>query len=155
MHQNKLSDSFWIRIVWFQQKQDSDRIRILFFKNRIGSDSKNPLSDHLWCRNHVSTWAYGNNSEIGFEQDSVFVFALAYILQYDVWIGFESEELNNFTGIWKRLTVWGLGLFHCPLRSVVNHVIVWDKNHVKCWEFFVNQCAEWRFTIRLEFCSCV
>jgi len=39
---------FRIRIVWFQPKQDSDRIRISFFKNRIGSDSKIPLSDHLW-----------------------------------------------------------------------------------------------------------
>ena len=47
-HHNTLSDSVWIRIVWFQQKQDSDRIQISFFKNRIGSDSKNPLSDHLW-----------------------------------------------------------------------------------------------------------
>jgi len=27
-------------------KQDSDRIRISFFQNKIGSDSKNPLSDH-------------------------------------------------------------------------------------------------------------
>ena len=34
--------------IWFQPKQDSDRIRISFLKNRIGSDSKNPLSDHLW-----------------------------------------------------------------------------------------------------------
>jgi len=47
VHRNILSDSFWIRIVWFQPKQDSDRIS--FFKNRIGSDSKNLLSDHLWC----------------------------------------------------------------------------------------------------------
>jgi len=48
VHHNTLSDSFWIQIVWFQQKQDSDGIMISFFKNRIGSDSKNPLSDHLW-----------------------------------------------------------------------------------------------------------
>ena len=48
VHRNTLSDSFRIRIVWFQQKQDSDRMRISFFKNRIGSDSENPLSDHLW-----------------------------------------------------------------------------------------------------------
>jgi len=26
----------------------SDTVRISFFKNRVGSDSKNPLSDHLW-----------------------------------------------------------------------------------------------------------
>jgi len=45
---NTLSDSFRIRIIWFQPKQDSDRIS--FFKNRIGSDSKNALSDHLWCQ---------------------------------------------------------------------------------------------------------
>ena len=44
MHRNTLLDSFRIRIVWFQPKQDSDRIS--FFKNRIGSDSENPLS--LW-----------------------------------------------------------------------------------------------------------
>ena len=45
---NTLSDSFRIQIVWFQPKQDSNRIQIRFFKNRIGSDSKNPLSDRLW-----------------------------------------------------------------------------------------------------------
>ena len=43
------ADSFRIRIVWFQPKQDSDQMRISFFQHRIGSDSKNPLSDHL-CR---------------------------------------------------------------------------------------------------------
>ena len=48
VHRNTLSDSFGIRIVWFQPKQDSDRIRISLFKNSIGSDSENPLSDHLW-----------------------------------------------------------------------------------------------------------
>ena len=48
VHHNTLSDSFWIQIVWFQPEQDSDRIRISFFKHRIESDSKNPLSDHLW-----------------------------------------------------------------------------------------------------------
>jgi len=40
--------SFRIQIVWFQTKQESDRIRISFFKNKVGSDSKNTLSDHLW-----------------------------------------------------------------------------------------------------------
>ena len=35
------SDSFRIQIVWFQPKQDSDRIWISFFINKIGSDSKN------------------------------------------------------------------------------------------------------------------
>jgi len=44
---NALSDSYRIRIVWFQPKQDSDRIRISFYKNRIRSDSKKTLSDHL------------------------------------------------------------------------------------------------------------
>jgi len=48
VHRNTISDSFRMRIVWFQPKQDSDRIRISFFKNKIGSDSENPLSDHLW-----------------------------------------------------------------------------------------------------------
>jgi len=48
VHHNALFDSFRIQIRWFQPKQDSDRIRISFFKNRIGSDSKNPLSNHLW-----------------------------------------------------------------------------------------------------------
>jgi len=38
VHHNALLDSFRIRIVWFQPKQDLDRIRISFFKNRIGSD---------------------------------------------------------------------------------------------------------------------
>jgi len=37
VHHNTLLDSFRIRIVWFQPKQDSDRIQIPFFKNRIGS----------------------------------------------------------------------------------------------------------------------
>jgi len=49
VHHNTLSNSYRKRIVWFQPKQDSDRIRILIFKNRIGSDSKNSLSDHLCC----------------------------------------------------------------------------------------------------------
>ena len=48
VHHNTLSDSFRILIVWFQPKQDSDRIRISYLKNRIGSDRKNSLSDHLW-----------------------------------------------------------------------------------------------------------
>jgi len=43
VHRNTLLDSFWRQIVWFQPKEDSDRIRISFFKNRIGSDSENPL----------------------------------------------------------------------------------------------------------------
>ena len=47
VHHNTLSDSFRRRIVWFLPKQDSDRIRISFFKNRIGSDCEYPLSDHL------------------------------------------------------------------------------------------------------------
>jgi len=38
VHHNALLDSFRIRIVWFQPNQDSGRIRISFFKNRIGSD---------------------------------------------------------------------------------------------------------------------
>ena len=50
VHHNTLSDSFRIRIIWFQPEEDSDRIRISYFKNRIGSDSKNPLSDRLWYR---------------------------------------------------------------------------------------------------------
>ena len=40
VHHDTLLDSFRIQIVWFQPKQDSDRIRISFLKNRIGSDSK-------------------------------------------------------------------------------------------------------------------
>ena len=47
VHRNTLSDSFRIRVVWFQPKQDSDQIRILLFRNRIASDSKNPLFNHL------------------------------------------------------------------------------------------------------------
>jgi len=38
VHRNTLSDSLRIRMVWFQPKQDSDQIRISFFKDRIGSD---------------------------------------------------------------------------------------------------------------------
>jgi len=57
VHRNTLSDSFRIQIVWFQLKQDSDRIRISFFINRIGSDSENPLSDHLCSL--LSTWSSG------------------------------------------------------------------------------------------------
>ena len=40
-------NTLWDSLVWFQPKQDSDRIS--FFKTRIGLDSKNPLSDHLCC----------------------------------------------------------------------------------------------------------
>ena len=39
----------------FQPKQDSDRIP--FFKNRIGSDSENPLSHHLWLLVDVASLA--------------------------------------------------------------------------------------------------
>jgi len=49
VHRNTLSDSFRIRIAWVQPKQNSDRKRISFFKNRIGSDSENPLLD-LLCK---------------------------------------------------------------------------------------------------------
>jgi len=34
--------------VLFQPKQDWDQIRISFFKNKIGSNSKKTLSEHLW-----------------------------------------------------------------------------------------------------------
>ena len=37
MHRNTLPKIFRIQIVWFQPKQDLDRIRISFFKNRIES----------------------------------------------------------------------------------------------------------------------
>jgi len=40
VHHNTLSDSFRMRIIWFQPKQDSNRIQISFFKNRIGLDNK-------------------------------------------------------------------------------------------------------------------
>jgi len=53
VHHNALSDSFRIRIVWFQPKQDLNWIRISFFKNRTGSNSKKALSDHLWF---TQTW---------------------------------------------------------------------------------------------------
>ena len=39
VHHNTLSDSFRLQILCFQPKQDSDQIRISFFKNRIESDS--------------------------------------------------------------------------------------------------------------------
>jgi len=45
-------DTFRLRIVGFNPKQDWDWNRISFFKNRIGSDSKKPLSDHL-CQPHL------------------------------------------------------------------------------------------------------
>jgi len=38
-------------------KQDADLIRISFFKNRIGSDSKNPLSDISGRHNAALLWA--------------------------------------------------------------------------------------------------
>jgi len=65
VHHDTLLDSFRIRIAWFQPKQDSVRIRISFFINRIGSDSKKILSDHLlssaqlwWTlRDWAETWS--------------------------------------------------------------------------------------------------
>jgi len=66
-HHGTLSDSFdrfWIRIVWFQPKQDADRIRISFFKNRIGSDSKKALSDHI-CHQGSSVLFRVNCCNIG------------------------------------------------------------------------------------------
>jgi len=56
VNHNTLSDGFRIRIAWFQPNQDSDRIRISFFKNGIGSDSKKTLSDHLCCSNILWRW---------------------------------------------------------------------------------------------------
>jgi len=73
VHEITLSDSFWIWIVWFQPKQDSDRISLL--KNRTGLDSKNhyliisdalpiwpgaqqwwPPIERQWARWQISTW---------------------------------------------------------------------------------------------------
>jgi len=51
VHHNTSLNTFWTRIVWFQPKQDSDRIGITFFKNRIGSDSKKPL-----CQGWPTFW---------------------------------------------------------------------------------------------------
>ena len=52
VHHDTLTGSFWIQIAWFQPKQDSDRIRISLFKDRIGSDSKKhyPIisAHHMW-----------------------------------------------------------------------------------------------------------
>ena len=59
---NTLVVSFQIRIVSFQPKQESNRIQISCFKNRIGSDSKNPLSDHLWG---VLPWECGGWGDCG------------------------------------------------------------------------------------------
>jgi len=53
-------------------KQDSDRIRLSFFQKRIGSDSKNPLSDHHCfaprkseqsCHSFLTSFPYNQNEE--------------------------------------------------------------------------------------------
>jgi len=80
VHRNTLSDSFRMQIVWFQQKQDSDRIRISFFKNRIGSDSENPLSDHLCNAHHVSL----NVQPWGWALTAIRVCSHVQIQRYDI-----------------------------------------------------------------------
>jgi len=55
------------------------------------------------CRNHVATWSYANNSCRTLDLNRICFSHLHYILQYNLWIGFVSEKLMHFTGIWKRL----------------------------------------------------
>ena len=68
VHHDTLLDSFRIRIVWFQPKQDSDWI--LFFKNRIGSDSKkNTIRSSLLC---TTGWADGLQKRVSVASWAVF-----------------------------------------------------------------------------------
>ena len=83
VHRNTPSDSFRIRMVWFQPKQNSDRIRISFSKNRTGSDSKKTLSDHLWCTPVLNI--------IGFPDRDPTIFC-------------NSEPDSVWAGFWKNST---------------------------------------------------
>jgi len=109
VHHNTLPDSFRIRIVWFQPKQESDRLRISIFKNRIGLNSKNPLSDHLcyrgvhgWildfldpdsgCFQQDQEWGYLSCSRIlmdfVFTEKTLLVLCLTYISRTQTGVGF-------------------------------------------------------------------
>ena len=81
---------------------------------------------------------------------------------------FSMEKLNsllycncsvNFFTVQPELTRVGmLDFFHCTLRSVANHVIVWDRNHAKRGEYVLSiRTAEWplRSVFVEQCCSCV
>ena len=53
-------------------------------------------------------------------------------------------ELLNFTLLPELTWVGMLDFFRCTLQSVVNHAIVWDRNHTKRGEYFLSiKSAEW------------
>jgi len=91
VHHDTLSVSFRIRIVWFQPKEDSDQIRISFFINRIGSDNKKTLSDHLWYTTHVPLVTHIR------DERTVKFFSPSAVLIWKNWIR-SSPDPQNF---WK------------------------------------------------------
>jgi len=74
---------------------------------------------------YVATWAYAKNSGRNLDLNTIWFSCLHYILQYNLWIGFVSEKLNHFTGIWKRLKVTVRG--QLPWSPYANAVLNHDK----------------------------
>jgi len=82
------------------------------------------------------------------------LFYLVYLLFICVFVCFPNKwnekcsvnfftELHHFTLPLELTWVGLLDFLHCTLRSVVNHVIVWDRTTLNPETIFVNQSAEW------------
>ena len=84
------------------------------------------IQRYIW-RNHVASWAYTNTSDRNLELNKIRFSYVHYILQYNFWIGFESEKLKSL--YWysmskrRKVTVWG----RLPLSRYANTVL----NHAK------------------------
>jgi len=57
------------------------------------------------CRNHVVTWAYAINSGRILDLNKIRFLCLHYLLLYNFWIGFVSENLKSL--------YWYLETTHC------------------------------------------
>ena len=125
VHRNTLSDGFRIRIVWFQPKQDSDRIRISFFKNRIGSDSK--------IRYLIISGMYAPVlPTLGFSPEFGLIFCGVECFSEDLRVTCFSACFN-----WHFLVFWACFLQISVLRMAF-HQILW---HFCCFSLLLQ--AHW------------
>jgi len=71
---------------------------------------------------------------------------------------YRNCSVNFFTVPPELTRVGMLAFFRCTLRSVANHVSVWDRNHAKRGEYVLSvRSAEWplRSVFVEQCCSCV
>jgi len=71
---------------------------------------------------------------------------------------YRNCSVNFFTVPPELTRVGMLDFFRCTLRSVANHVIVWDRNHAKRGEYVLQvRSSEWplRSVFVEQCCSCV